>query len=247
MAPAGLGVAWMLQAVPFQPSANVTVAPELFWYEPTAVHADGPLHESDDNLPFRTVAVPWSSQGSDELGVPAVALAGGYSKLRGIAGKRRTLVCPGAAGGAPVAGPPDLGSAATALAVTCAFTLWVLGAAAPTGNALNTRSTKAVVPEVTSVGQRAAIVRFAFAHGALPTRRRRTKSSILKRCACSEPAGFFTQRAAYVRQVAREVGSAVHTDYPPLLIDGIARSGSSANTFARQTRTYAPAKLVTRS
>src|SRR3989442_1590459 len=37
--PAGLGVAWITQEVPFQRSAKVSPVPELSTFSPTAVHA----------------------------------------------------------------------------------------------------------------------------------------------------------------------------------------------------------------
>jgi hypothetical protein len=44
-ASAGLGVAWILQAVPFHPSASVRSVLALFWENPTAVQAVAELHD----------------------------------------------------------------------------------------------------------------------------------------------------------------------------------------------------------
>jgi len=43
---AGLGVTWRLQLVPFHRSANTRAAPDLVCPLPTAMHADGPVHET---------------------------------------------------------------------------------------------------------------------------------------------------------------------------------------------------------
>jgi hypothetical protein len=45
-APRGSGVAWMLQAVPSQASANPNAVFELFRYNPTALHALAELHDT---------------------------------------------------------------------------------------------------------------------------------------------------------------------------------------------------------
>jgi hypothetical protein len=46
MAPDGLGVVCTVQEVPFHTSANVMSAPELFWYDPTAVQAVAEVHDT---------------------------------------------------------------------------------------------------------------------------------------------------------------------------------------------------------
>jgi hypothetical protein len=45
-APLGMGVFWMVQALPFQRSASGTVVPALLVYDPTAVHADADVHDT---------------------------------------------------------------------------------------------------------------------------------------------------------------------------------------------------------
>jgi hypothetical protein len=45
-ASAGSGVGWILQAVPFHPSASVRSVLELFWKKPTAVQAVAELHDT---------------------------------------------------------------------------------------------------------------------------------------------------------------------------------------------------------
>jgi hypothetical protein len=45
-APAGLGVSWIDQVLPFQRSARVNAAPLLVWYSPTAVQLVGEVHDT---------------------------------------------------------------------------------------------------------------------------------------------------------------------------------------------------------
>jgi len=46
LARAGLGVGWARQAAPFHRSPNVTNAPELSTYPPTAAHAEDEVHDT---------------------------------------------------------------------------------------------------------------------------------------------------------------------------------------------------------
>ena len=46
-APAGLGVGWLLQRVPFQRSATVTGVPEVLTANPTVVHAVAEVQATD--------------------------------------------------------------------------------------------------------------------------------------------------------------------------------------------------------
>jgi hypothetical protein len=49
--PLGLGVGWMVQAVPFHRSASVTEAPSLVSEDPTAVQAETDVHDTACNVP----------------------------------------------------------------------------------------------------------------------------------------------------------------------------------------------------
>jgi hypothetical protein len=51
-APLGFGVVWIDHSVPFQPSASVTVVPELFTYSPVAIHEVDDAHETPQRLLF---------------------------------------------------------------------------------------------------------------------------------------------------------------------------------------------------
>jgi hypothetical protein len=44
--PVGFGVFWIVQLEPFQASASVTNAPELFFAVPVAMQADADVHET---------------------------------------------------------------------------------------------------------------------------------------------------------------------------------------------------------
>ena len=49
VAPVGLGVVWMDQAVPFHTSANVTATPEPLAWRPTASQLVGLTHDTPDS------------------------------------------------------------------------------------------------------------------------------------------------------------------------------------------------------
>src|SRR5262249_56140195 len=50
-APEGVGVGWTRQAVPFHRSARGTEMPARLVVWPTAVHDEGDVHETMDNIP----------------------------------------------------------------------------------------------------------------------------------------------------------------------------------------------------
>jgi len=52
LAPAGLGVVWSCQVLPFQRSANVASMPVVPTCCPTAMHPVDPEHEIDHNSPL---------------------------------------------------------------------------------------------------------------------------------------------------------------------------------------------------
>jgi len=96
VAPEGSGVAWVLQLVPFQASAQVTVGPALFARLPTALQAVEVRQETDLRVPPGTVGlgVCWTFH---PLAAAAGSIAGAGDSVPALLPccqrLQRTLVC----------------------------------------------------------------------------------------------------------------------------------------------------------